>query len=112
MQARRFLLAWLVLVPAILLAVAAANVAVDAYLIFGTPRIAGFNQLKPGFVDHEATVKVNQVARVAPRTILLGTSKVQVALNPEDPLWPQASRPVFNFGVAGSRVYSQGLYLQ
>ena len=81
--------------------VAALNVAVDPFFVFGTPLIGGFNEYKPATQGREFLAKAALVMRAHPRTLLVGASKVQVGLDPELPLWPTEDRPVFNAGIPG-----------
>ena len=53
----RFCRIWSGALIALLALVAAFNLVVDPYLVFGMPRIAGFNALKPGAETHERMVK-------------------------------------------------------
>lgn len=97
----RFLLTWLVGTCALLLAVAAFNVAVDPFFAFGTPLIAGFNRYKPATQGRETLAKVDLLLDARPRTLLMGTSKAQVGLDPDSPIWSAADKPVFNLGLPG-----------
>lgn len=84
---------------AVLAAVAAFNVAVDPYAVFGSPRVERFNARKPAASNHTAMAKAHQIEAVAPRTVLLGTSRVDIGFDPDHPAWPPADRPVYNYGV-------------
>jgi hypothetical protein len=46
-------------------------------------------------------VKLRQVERVQPRTLLVGNSRIGVGFDPASGLWPAAARPVYNLGLAG-----------
>ena len=98
----RFCLIWLGALVLTLAAVAGFDAAIDPYDVLGMPRLAGFNALKPEAAPHEMMAKTYQVARIRPVTVLLGTSRVDLGLDPRSPLWPRSMRPVYNFGVDGA----------
>ena len=98
---KRFLFVWLAGTCALMLIVAAINVAVDPFFVFGTPLISGFNKFKPATQGREALAKAALVMGAQPRTLLVGASKVQVGLDPESPIWDSTDRPVFNAGIPG-----------
>ena len=98
----RFLRAWLIASLALLALVAGFNALIDPYAVFGTPRIAGLNAFKTASATHAALSKTYEVERIRPRTVLIGSSTVDIGLDPEDPIWPKDLRPVFDYGVPGS----------
>ncbi|HEY2050818.1 MAG TPA: hypothetical protein VGH03_15875 [Caulobacteraceae bacterium] len=98
----RFLGNWLAVTAVLLLAVGALNVAVDPFFVFGTPLIAGLNQYKPATQGREALAKAALLPRARPHTVLIGTSKVQVGLDPQSTAWVPDDAPVFNAGLPGS----------
>lgn len=97
-----FLKGWLAGTAVLLLLVAALNVAVDPFFVFGTPLVRGFNQYKPATQGHEALAKPALLPRNRPHTVLVGTSKVQVGLDPDSPAWRPEDKPVFNAGLPGN----------
>lgn len=85
------------------LAVAAAvNVAVDPYGLFGTPRVAGFNAVKPEASSHSRVAKPYQVAAARPATLVVGNSRPEMGLDPASACWSAAERPVYNLGLPGA----------
>jgi hypothetical protein len=86
------------------LAVAAASltIAVDPYRMWDTREIAGFNAMKPRVDQQHLLAKTYMLERHTPKTLLLGNSRIEVGLDPESPLWPDAARPAFNAGIAGA----------
>jgi hypothetical protein len=77
-------------------------VAIDPYRMFGTPAVAGLTRLKPAADRQAGTAKPYMMLRVAPATLLLGNSRVEVGFDPESPAWPAACRPVFNASQSGA----------
>ncbi len=98
----RFLKGWFCGTATLLLLAIALNVVVDPFFVFGTPLIRGFNQYKPATQGHEALAKPALLPRERPHTILIGTSKVQVGLDPHSPAWQPEDKPVFNAGLPGN----------
>ena len=92
---------WLIGVLVLVAATGAINALVDPYLVFGAPRIVGFNAVKPETKTHTQLAKDYLVARVRPAGVLLGNSKVDIGLDPNSPNWPEDARPAFNYGVPG-----------
>jgi hypothetical protein len=111
---RKFLVTWVVAFVVALAALAAFNVAVDPYLLFDTPRISGFNAQKSEDVyRHELMIKVYDAPRRVPKTLVLGSSVVDLGLDSLDPAWPELARPVYNLGFIGGGDPRLGyLYLQ
>ena len=102
MVERRFL-AWLFgtcLLGALLAALFCR--AVDPYLVFGSPRVAGLNDIKTAITQHEPMMKAYQASRSCARTVILGSSRSGVGLDPDSLAWPIAMRPVYNLSVAGT----------
>jgi hypothetical protein len=86
---------------ALLAATAAFTRLVDPYDYWGGPDMGGLNRFKPAAGKHLEAVKLRQVARVQPVTLLVGNSRVAVGMDPASPLWPPAARPVYNLGLPG-----------
>lgn len=84
-----------------LVAVAGFTRLVDPYGYWGGPEIAGVNVYKPAAGRHLEAVKLRQVERVRPATILAGNSRVGAGFDPESAAWPAEARPVYNLGLPG-----------
>lgn len=87
------------------------NFLVDPYLVFGRSRTPGFNAIKPAVVTHEPIMKAYQASRVQARTIILGSSRAAIGLDPDALTWPADFKPVYNLGVAGSDLGENLRYL-
>ena len=106
---RRFALAlggFLALPPILL---AAFVVAVDPYCVFGSPSWAGINAVRPNYESNIFTAKPSQVRRIRPAAVALGSSRVEVGLDPRHPGWVNSR--TFNFGLPGSTSYEVMLAL-
>jgi hypothetical protein len=100
---RRFVvvLLGLILLPPLLLA--AFVVAVDPYYAFGSPSWRGINAVRPYYETNIFSAKLNQVRRIQPAAVALGSSRAEVGLDPRHPGW--ADSRTFNFGLPGSTSY-------
>src|SRR5262245_45086229 len=110
--AQRFVRGWVIACAVITGAIAVANALVDPYLLFGMPRLKGFNRTKTSVEGHERIMKAYEVLRAAPRSLILGTSRVAIGLDATHAAWPANARPVYNLGVAAGDPYVSYRYLQ
>lgn len=95
------LISCLALVP---LLYGAFIVAIDPYYIFGSPSWRGFNAVRPFYEPHVVTAKPYQVSRIRPEAVSLGSSRVEVGIDPRHPGW--ASSRTFNFALPSSNSYA------
>jgi hypothetical protein len=100
----RFLVYWACALVAILGLVAGFNAAINPYEVFAWHRFPGINEYKPGTRNHVALAKAWQVERARPVTVILGTSRAYLAMDAASPVWPEADRPVYNYGTPGSNM--------
>ena len=106
----RFILAWIACLLALAAAVVAVNYIIDPYDVFGTPRYAHLNLLKPAPKTHPLLSKTYQIGRAHPATVLIGSSPTYLGLDANDKAWPKALQPVYNYGIPGN--YSPSIGLQ
>ena len=100
---RRFALAlaaFIVLPP---LSLAAFVLLVDPYYVFGSPSVPGINVVRPFYELHVLAAKPYQVQRIKPAAVTLGSSRVEVGLDPRHAGW--ADPNVFNFGLPSASSY-------
>ena len=91
---------------------AGVNYAVDPYALFGTPRVNGFNRIKPNASARTQVVKPYQVLRQQPHTLIGGNSRPEVGLDPASGCWLKSEQPVYNLGIPGAGLYMQTRLLQ
>jgi len=94
------LIGFLTLPPLLL---AAFVVAVDPYYVFGSPSWHGFNAVRPYYEPHVLIAKPYQMLRIRPDAVSLGSSRVEVAIDPRHPGWTKGN--VFNFAMPSSTSY-------
>jgi hypothetical protein len=101
---RRFALAlatFAVLPPLLL---AALVVGVDPYYVFGSPSWRGFNAVRPYYEPHVLVAKPYQVRRQRPAAVALGSSRVEVGIDPRHAGWVDSN--AFNFALPASNSYA------
>ena len=96
----------------ILIFAAGFNFFINPYAIFDAKSINGVNTSKYGARNHTALSKTYMVIGYKPETIILGTSRFDIGIDPASPAIPIRYRPVFNFGMPGVSVYRQFRSLQ
>lgn len=111
-QSKRFLRTWVLACIVLVAVVAIFDVIMDPYLLFGTPRLTGFNARKPAVDTQERLMKAYDVLRATPNTLILGSSIVDLGLDAQDPAWPAHDGPVYNLALAGGGPYTSYRYLQ
>ncbi|MGR8930556.1 MAG: hypothetical protein ACU836_07935 [Gammaproteobacteria bacterium] len=109
---KRYLKTWLSLSSIVLFTVAGLDLIVDPYGIFRFVDQQGFNQIKPTAGAHGAMSKAYQVLKVRPNALILGNSRAEVGLNPENSVWPEIARPVYNLALPGKGTRASLQYLQ
>ena len=78
----RYLVHLLATAFTLLSSVAAINWLIDPYSIWNTPKIHGLNTVKPKLADHHRIYKIVGLARHPANTVILGTSRSDIGLNP------------------------------
>jgi hypothetical protein len=112
MSALRFIVGMLGCAALSAVLVAGFNVAVDPYLVFDRYRTPGFNALKPAVETHEPMMKSYQASRVSAKTVIVGSSRSDIGLDPASAAWPAAMRPVYNLSIVGSGLATNLQYLR
>lgn len=112
MRHSRYLLAVALSFMAVMAAAVGSNWLVDPYGMFATPRIAGFNALKPAAGTHSRIAKAYQVEALRPVTVILGNSRPEMGIDPALGCWREDERPVYNLGLPGAGIDMQVAYLR
>lgn len=87
--------------------ISAFNFSVDPIDIFNSPKLEGFNAVKPMVESHVRTWKAYHLNN-APEVIFLGTSRIMEGLDPANRNFK--SLKVFNCGIPGGRPYEYEYY--
>ena len=97
---------------AILLLLVLFNAIVDPYGLFPVVKIDGVNWPKPEMVKSVKIHKSLKVARLKPETIVLGTSRSAIGIDPEDKAWPENNLPRYNLALSGAGMYVTRRFLE
>ncbi len=112
MTAARFLAVFCASLALVAAAIAGFTVTIDPYLVFDSPRWPGLNASKPAVESHEPLMKAHQSVRVLARTVIIGSSRADIGLDPASAAWPQALQPVYNLSLIGGDTSTGLLFLQ
>ena len=111
-QSKRFLQVFWLSLASLFLVVGAFNGLVDAFGMFGAPRVPGFNEVKPEIGTHVRMAKAYQVRFFHPGGVILGTSRADVGLSPGHEGWAPESSPVYNLALSSGRIDEMYGYLR
>jgi hypothetical protein len=111
-RSRQFLLGWVATCLGIAVSVALFDIVMDPYLVFAMPRISGVNARKPAIDTQERMMKAYDVLRTKPRTLIIGSSRADLGLDAQSPVWPAEVRPVYNLALGAASPYIAYRYLQ
>ncbi|MEB3828329.1 hypothetical protein [Phormidium sp. CCY1219] len=105
---RRFNLAFLGITVPGLLTVGLFNAGIDPYGVMNSPEILGLNRLKTQKFNHVRLFKAIAVTRVEPKTLLLGSSRSDLGLDPNHPALNAES--AYNLALVGPNMYEVKRY--
>lgn len=90
---------------AVIAAVGAINVFMDALGVFGAPRIRGVNALKPYLDHHREVARWSAAQRICPDAAIFGNSRAEIGFDPEHPLFAARGLSAFNHSIPGERAH-------
>ena len=93
-------------------AIAVINVFVDPFWRFDLVEIPKFNAQKTQFPASARLAKAGMICRLQPSTVILGTSRVEVGLDPTHPALRSAHGLAYNLALAGSGLHELDLTLR
>jgi len=92
--------------------IAAINLIVDPYGMYGFVFKRGLNEIKPHAGANGVMAKAYQVQRARPITLILGNSRAEVGFNPLSSSWPPTLQPVYNAALPGAYPITSLRYLR
>ncbi|MBL1264992.1 hypothetical protein [Candidatus Methylomicrobium oryzae] len=101
-----FLIIFLLVLTAII------NISVDPFELFGSPKIEGFNRLKPEYAKHVRMIKAHQVRIRQPEVLVIGSSRVDLGLDPDHPALMQTDVGAYNLALSSANIYEILRYIQ
>ncbi|MDE5122453.1 MAG: hypothetical protein O4965_21285 [Trichodesmium sp. St19_bin1] len=87
------------------------NIIVNPYDVFDTPNLLGINHSKPRKDNNDRLFKTIDIIRIKPVTVLLGSSRIKRALDPNHPALANY-QPAYNLGLDSPNVYELRRYLE
>lgn len=98
---RTFFTAFLGLLVLATAAMVAINVVVDPFWRFDLVTLRGINGQRPVFSSFARSGKAGEVCRIRPAQVAIGTSRIEVGIDPQHPGWSDEPGPVYNLGLSG-----------
>jgi hypothetical protein len=95
----------------LLVSVAALNLLVDPYGVWRIVTMPGLNAGKPAEVDDDNILKAADIIRLRPASVYLGSSRVDIGLDPEYPAL-QTAGPVYNLALLGGNLHAVRRYYE
>ena len=83
-------------------AVGLFNVLVDPLGVFGSPRIAHINVIKPYLDHHRELARYQKAYRLCPNAGIFGNSRAEIGFDPESPIFANHGMTAFNHAIPGT----------
>lgn len=87
------------------------NLAIDPYGVIDSPEIPSLNELKTQKFHNVRLFKAIDITRVEPKTLLLGSSRTDLGLDPAHPALDN-KQPAYNLGLVGPNIYEVKRYFE
>jgi len=87
------------------------NWLIDPYDIFRSPQIEHVNVIKPALNYHARLNKALELIRRRPRSLIFGSSRAALGLDPNDPALSDLPKPLFNAGLDGATISELRAYI-
>ncbi|MBP0028550.1 hypothetical protein [Roseofilum sp. Guam] len=95
-----------------LIVVGSFNMIIDPYGVYDEKFVVyGLNHHKPNKENNDRLYKAIEIIHLKPNTILLGSSRMKRALDPNHPSL-QTFAPVYNLGLNGANIYELRRYVE
>ncbi|MFC7049586.1 hypothetical protein [Emcibacter nanhaiensis] len=107
MSMKKFFFAWLAFVVLFFAAAAGLTWFTDPYLMYGQAPIAGINAIKPEAGTHSRQARLHAAHRADMDVLIVGNSRVEMGLDPDNALFKSRGDRVFNLGLPGSPIGMQ-----
>lgn len=89
---------------AVVAGVGAFNIVVDPLGIFSSPRVAGFNAIKPLLSHHQEASRWAAARRACADTGIFGNSRAEIGLDPANPTLAKMGLSAFNNALPGTTI--------
>jgi hypothetical protein len=84
---------------------------VDPYGILGTPTIPRWTEDKLAAAHWPRHSKPYRIGMMRPAILLIGSSSINVGIDPDSVPWPEPLRPAYNLGIDGAPLETQRHFL-
>jgi len=91
---------------------AGLNVVVDPYGIFPYMKRLGLDWVKPEMVHSVKLHKAWRLDQVNAQTIVMGTSRSAIGIDPDYPGWPADNKTIYNAALTGAGMYVTRRFLE
>lgn len=88
------------------------NAFIDPFELFNSPLIEHINQQKPQYYSHDRMIKASRVRSWKPDVLVMGSSRAEFGLNPDNPDLLKTATPAFNLGISSANIYEILCYLK
>lgn len=109
-SARRYLSGFAAAASMSVVALVALNLLIDPYDLFGAPKIQGFNAVKAVIGSKQRVYETVEVLRRRPRGLILGSSRADIGMSPEHPVFPAGAS--FNAAMSGQQIWESRRLLE
>lgn len=108
---RRFNIALSVFAASTALGVGLFNAIIDPYGLVNSPEVSGINRFKPEQITRVRMFKAAAVSRIQPRSLLMGSSRADIGLDPSHPALATVG-PGYNLGLSGANMHEVRQYFE
>lgn len=108
---RRFNIALSIFAASTAFGIGGLNAVIDPYGMVNSPDISGVNQFKPEQITRVRMFKAAEVSRIQPRSLLMGSSRADIGLDPNHPALADVE-PGYNLGLSGANMHEVRQYFE
>jgi tetratricopeptide (TPR) repeat protein len=108
----KFLLGFAVSALCFCAAIVATNVIVDPFMFWRLVTIPGINSQRPEFSYWTRLAKAQLMCRLQPSSVIMGSSRAEVGLDPSYPAWRQFPGRTYELGLSGVGLKEMELMLR
>ena len=110
MTAKTYLIRIILVTLLAVILVVGVNFLVDPYRITGTARMSGVNEYKVDINGHVKLMKKYNPLREQHNALIVGSSRVELGINPAHQCFQEAGLKAYNLGIPGAPVQTQLAY--
>lgn len=111
-QYKNFTLVFLSSISLLMLAVGLFNYVIDAYGIFNAFYSPKLNDVKLKKDNNDRLFRAVDIIRLKPKTLILGSSRAKLGLNPDHTVFRNKGNQVYNLGINGTNIYEVKRHLE